>query len=293
MRGERPSITAAVVAAMRALYTRLPAPYRLAPDPLAEQLVPSPVGAAVRALALAPAPLVHRALGAASLGLSFHIPLRTRAIDDAVHESVRAGATQLVVLGAGLDTRAIRLDAIGDVRAFEIDHPSTQRYKVARLDAAGSPSPAAKELVRVAIDFERERLEDALPRAGFDREARSFWIWEGVTVYLTPEAIDASLRAIAALSPPGSRVALTYSEALGARARSIPGWTGPLALGGSWVIGEPFRTFLDRRELRARLDSAGFVSVSDESTLDWARRYWRDERGVRDVERLAIAEVRG
>jgi methyltransferase (TIGR00027 family) len=288
MRKDRPSTTAALVASLRALYTAMPEPYRLAPDPLARELVPFPLALPAEALARAPwaAAAVHHALGLATRGLSHYIPLRTRAIDDAVREAVRLGAEQLVVLGAGLDNRALRLDELAGVRAFEIDHPSSQRYKAARLAALPSPPlPRARSLVRVPVDFEQDRLDQSLLAAGFDPAARTFWIWEGVVVYLTREAISSTLAAVSALSPPGSRIALTYTPR-----RMMGGIAVPFARRALRVIGEPFRSPLTPEEMRGLLEAAGLARISDESSEEWAQRYWPGMGGSRAIERLAIAE---
>lgn len=129
--GDRPSFTAAAVAAIRALYTELPEPYAIAPDPFAERVIPLPLALPAMAAARFPtaAPLLHRALGGATLGTTYHAALRTRAIDDAVRSAVTSGAREVVVLGAGLDSRALRMPELASVKVFEVDHPSTQRYK--------------------------------------------------------------------------------------------------------------------------------------------------------------------
>src|SRR5262245_881755 len=101
VRTDRPSLTAELVAAVRALYTEMPEPLRLAEDPLAHRMVPALLALPARALALAPwaGPALHRALGTLSLSLTYHVALRTRAIDDALRAAIDAGATQLVILG--------------------------------------------------------------------------------------------------------------------------------------------------------------------------------------------------
>jgi methyltransferase (TIGR00027 family) len=279
-----------MVAAVRALYTALPEPYRLASDPFAAGLVPFPLALPAQAISRAPwaASAVHHGLGLATLGLSHYVALRTRAIDDALRDAVRAGARQLVLLGAGLDSRALRMPELAEVRAFEVDHPSTQRYKIARLAALPSPpAPAARSLTRVAVDFERDRLADALPRAGFDPAEKSFWIWEGVVAYLTREAIAGTLEAVASLSPAGSRIALTYSPT-----KLLSNWALPAARRLLRLIGEPFESTLSPAEIEALLRSTGFTVVSDESSLEWAERYWPGQRPARAIERLALAERR-
>ncbi len=295
MRGERPSLTAQLVAAVRAMYAEMPDGYRIAPDEHAADLAPRLLALPARLLGHAPAagPLVHRALGGALLGITYHVALRTAAIDDALRAALDGGARQVVVLGAGLDNRATRMPELRapGVRVFEVDHPSTQAYKGEKLRGAGLTSPA----VPVPVDFERTRLADALPAARFSPGERSFWIWEGVTVYLTPEAIAATLDAVASLSTPGSRIAITYAEpdfATGAARVVVP---AAALLAG--VVGEPVRCFLAREQMADALrraggsDRAGFRVLSDESDADWGPRYWpHPPPGLRAWERLVVAE---
>jgi methyltransferase (TIGR00027 family) len=183
----------------------------------------------------------------------------------------------------------MRMGELAEVRVFEVDHPSTQRYKLDRLSRAGAPPPKAREITRVAVDFERDRLDEALTAAGFLADAVTMWIWEGVTVYLTDEAIAETLRVVAALSAPGSRIALTYVPP-GELNDSLPWWTMPLARPAFRILGEPLHTLLTPDAMEERLALAGFRRLSDESTVDWAARYWPWQRGVRAIERLAVAE---
>ena len=194
------------------------------------------------------------------------------------------GATQVVVLGAGLDSRAERIDALAGARVFEVDHPSTHRYKAERLALAGARL-RARAVARVPIDFERDRLDEALVAAGLDPAQRSFWIWEGVTIYLTRDAITATLSAMGALSSPGSRVAVTYTQP-GAR----PPWLDPLARLLGSAVGEPVRGMMSTGAMFEALAGAGFHRVSDESAVAWTARCWPGERPAREWERLAVAE---
>ena len=130
MREGRPSTTAAAVALARGVATIAPPAPGLAQDPMAEVLLTGLPAALLRALQRAPPlPGLGATLSAVSLGLVDHIALRTQAIDLALLAGLAAGARQLVILGAGLDARAYRIDALDDVVAFEVDHPATQAYK--------------------------------------------------------------------------------------------------------------------------------------------------------------------
>src|SRR5690606_25810776 len=139
---------------------------------------------------------------------------RTVAIDEAIEDGVSRGSVQLVVLGAGLCARAWRMRSLADTIVFEVDHPATQSYKRARVDAL---EPKAREVRFVGVDFERDDLGAALEKAGHDASARTTWVWEGVTPYLTPAAIASTLDAVRARSAEGSTLVMTYGTPLDAR----------------------------------------------------------------------------
>ena len=308
MRADRPSLTATLVAGVRALYAGFPPGLQVAPDPHAVALVPPVLAAQARASAAAPwaAPFVHHALGVATVGLSWHVALRTLAIDDAVTRALAGGTRQVVLLGAGLDNRASRLVGVasgagdaaeaGDLggsapRVFEVDHPDMQREKRARLGAAGLHDDGR---VFVPVNFETDRLEDALVRAGLDRGQRSFWIWEGVTPYLTRDAVEGSLRAVASLAAIGSRVALTYMRPAADMGHVIDRLAS--FLGGA--VGEHLRSQYHREEMASILGGVGLAALSDESDTDLAGRYWGGSPSVYprslhlfpEWERLLVAE---
>ena len=135
--------------------------------------------------------------------------VRSRYAEDCLAEAAGRGARQYLVLGAGLDTFAYRQPPwAGALSIYEVDHPSTQRLKRARLDAAGIALPM--NLVFVPIDFESDALGEVLRRAGFDWKASTFCSWLGVTMYLTDAATDETLATLRGL-PPGSEVVLSFN----------------------------------------------------------------------------------
>jgi len=249
-------------------------------------MLPAPLGHALRALAPLSerTPAVRLALRVGSLGFVDHLGLRTAALDDAVTDAIAAGAKQLVVLGAGLDARAYRLAGLEDVVVFEVDHPATQRFKrerVARL------TPRAKEVRFVAIDFERERIEERLAEEGHDPSAPTMWIWEGVVPYLEPAATRATLTSIAAISAPGSRLALTY--VVDHRLLRAP-LVRPIELAFR-VLGEPLRSLTSQRELHAVLEDTRWRPIDDTGPHDWRRRYgWGIDALLLLEERLVLSE---
>jgi len=132
---------------------------------------------------------------------------RTRWIDEKAAAALET-ATQLVLLGAGFDMRALRLPRAALVHAFELDHPQTSLAKQAALKRARRSVP---ERIRyLGIDFNRQSIAQALLHAGFDSSRPACWIWEGVTNYLTPEAVDSALRQISESTAGGSTLLFTY-----------------------------------------------------------------------------------
>ena len=198
------------------------------------------------------------------------IALRTTAIDAAVRDAIAGGATQLVILGAGYDGRAWRLNELAGVKVFEVDHPATQGEKRARV--TGLP-PAAGTVSFVSIDFEREALGTVLDRAGHDRSSPTCWIWEGVVMYLTREAMRGTLAGIADRSARGSTLIVNYHSAHRRFFASLM----------FRLIGEPQISAWTPDEMAADLRSAGFEVREDSGMADWnerfAERRGRVERG--------------
>jgi methyltransferase (TIGR00027 family) len=204
------------------------------PDDVSHRLVPRPL-----------ATVLKRTLQLASFGLRSHLAHRTRVIDDAVREAA-AYAKQLVILGAGLDARAHRLAELAATTVYEVDQPSTQDYKRAR---AASLAVRAKAIRYVAVDFERDDLGERLATAGHDASAPTTWIWEGVTPYLTRDAVVATLTTVRARSAVGSRVVLTYVT---------PSAVGDLTKPLFRLIREPLRWLAPPEEMHALAREHGF-----------------------------------
>jgi methyltransferase (TIGR00027 family) len=179
-----------------------------------------------------------------------HVVLRSRFAEERFAQAVARGATQMVQLGAGLDTFAYRQPSwSGGVRLFEVDHPASQVAKRERLAAAGIALP--QNLTYAPVDFEHETLDAGLARAGFDPAQVTFVSCLGVLVYLTMEAIDGLFGWVAKL-PGGSECAFTFG-----------GTAGPDRPGAARIaarvaeLGEPFRTPMELDDVRRVLAHAG------------------------------------
>jgi methyltransferase (TIGR00027 family) len=127
--------------------------------------------------------------------------LRSRYTEDELAGATRAGISQYIVLGAGLDSFAYRCpDDMRSLRIYEIDHPSSQAWKRARLAELGIQPPVT--LRYVPVDFERETLTQRLAAGGVNPGAKAFFSWLGVIQYLTRDAVLSTLREIASATGP-------------------------------------------------------------------------------------------
>ncbi len=201
--------TAEGACALRAVATTLPDPELRGPDYLAARFI-SP---GLKLTALVKVPGVRRLLPSLFeriLPGSFWFELaRTHHMDQIVTDEVAAGATQVVFLGAGFDSRAYRLrEELSGAALFEVDHPVTAALKRERLEAIFGEVPGHVEYVQV--DFNTQDLAERLAAHGFDPAARTIVLWSGVTPYLEPEGVESTLRWFAAGTGPGSAICFDY-----------------------------------------------------------------------------------
>lgn len=221
-----------------------------------------------------------KALGKAYLlRQSLAMVARTVFIDDAIRE---AGHGQLVILGAGLDGRAYRMSELKDVTVFEVDHPDTQRDKLQR---AKSLTAAAREVKHVAVNFERDSLDDALEQAGHDQARPTTFIWEGVVMYLDPKDVEATLSVSVKRSAPTSRLVINYHQPLWVR-----------SVLGVFLrrVGEPLKSSYSPDEMGALLQRHGFTVRRDQNVYDILRgldaQLGERLRGISHL-RLAVGDL--
>lgn len=255
MQPGEPSRTALFVAYLRALGSLAPQVPGFA-DAVAERLLPAAWAARVERTRqrLARHPL-GSPLPLGYGGLGRFLQLRTVMLDRALRSA--QPFEQLAILGAGLDTRAWRLPELEGIRVFEVDHPDTQAWKRARCETL---SAKAADVRFVPVDFRRDALEEGLCAAGLEPTRTTFWLWEGVIPYLDAPAVLRTFGAMARLSSPGSRAAVTYGGRTGGR---VPG-SFLLAL-----IGEPPRSAFTPPEFAEAALSAGWVGTSDSGLAQW------------------------
>ncbi len=266
MRRGRPSTTATLVACARAA---------AGVDPIARRLVP-------RALSFLGRPARWSSPMTPLVEL---MRLRTKAIDAAVAGAAGRGTSQLVILGAGLCARAWRMSELHGSIVYEVDHPATQSYKRSRLEGV---APLARAVRFVPVDFERDDLGRALEDAGHDASAPTTWIWEGVTPYLTPDAIASTLGIVRARSTEGSTIALTYYPPSNRRNHPML----HAVSFGARILGEPFRGLTSVEAMHALLARTGFAVQDDASHLELAKRMGLRRTWLAIDERVVVAAAR-
>ncbi len=270
MKEGRPSQTAKQVALTRALATAEAPADRICDDPIALAYL----GPAARATALALSPRAARAAWRLAYrllewgGPELFVPARTAFIDEALLRAASRGLDQLVLLGAGYDSRAERLaGTLRGVRVFELDFPATQARKLRMR-------PPVPGVVYLPIDLSRQPFEEPLLTAGFDPSRRSAFLWEGVIYYLDRPRAAAVLDAIRRLLAPGGSLWLDcFVEP---PALSLPyrlAWRAGIAAAA--LVGEPVRTTLAPSEVQSFFEARGFGIADRADAAELSARYLR------------------
>lgn len=252
MKPDRPSDTARRVAFVRAAHQVLDTP-RVLDDPVALSILGPGAEARIRAAR-------GRLDSPAAEALRGFLVARSRIAEDAVEAAFANGVRQYVVLGAGLDTFAYRhpLRERG-LRIFEVDFPSTQRWKRTLLERTRVAIPPS--LTYVPVDFESQSLADRLRESGFRADAPAWVSWLGVTMYLHRATVLATLRFVAGL-PAGSGVTFDYFAPPGSMPVAGRLWFMIASLRVA-IGGEPWRTWFDPAALAAELRAMGFTTIED------------------------------
>jgi methyltransferase (TIGR00027 family) len=251
-----PSGTALTAAAARAAHLIVDDEPRIFADPLAAALLG---GRAEELIGYHRLHGTHPVLAGARL----QVTCRSRYTEQVLARARAGGVRQYVILGAGLDSYGYR-DSFnghdrrdGSLRVFEVDHPASQDYKRAALAAAGIEVPDS--VTFVPADLARDPLARCLADAGFDAAAPAVIGWLGVTMYLTGEAVAATMTAIAGLAP-GSELIADYMLPEGSRDEAGALY-GRLVAQASAERGEPWRSCFTPAEMEDLAARAGFCDI--------------------------------
>jgi methyltransferase (TIGR00027 family) len=254
----KPSRTAQRVAVRRAAHQLIDRPL-VFEDPFAMRIIGPDAAAATEA----------KAEGQVSAAFRAFMAVRSRYAEDELRYAVERAVRQYVVLGAGLDTFAWR-NPYPELRVFEVDFPATQHWKKQRVANAGMELP--ESMTFAPVDFESQTLAEGLRAAGFREDQAAYFSWLGVTMYLTLEAFEATMRFIGAL-PTGGGVTFDYaverSELNFIERLAIDHLSKKVA-----ALGEPFQLFFRPGELGNLLRQFGFREIEDMGRDELNARYF-------------------
>ncbi|HZY68883.1 MAG TPA: SAM-dependent methyltransferase [Devosia sp.] len=238
--------TARGVALVRAIeMTRAPGE-RITADPYASRFV-HPLS--VHGMRLASALGISRLIGVEGL-MNFALA-REQQVTELIERELRGGARQIVVLGAGFDTRLYRLPEAAGVPVFEVDHPVTQEAKREALRGVVDPLPANVRFV--GVDFDRNDLGERLRAGGYAETLRTLFVWQGVIMYLTPQGVDRTLRFISEHAASGSALVFDAMDREATSRGAIKLFTD--------AMGEKVTFGMSAGEMVPYLKSRGFTDV--------------------------------
>ena len=255
------------MALFRAIESARPAGQRLFHDPFAATFVSAPLRRVVRWSAIPMlASLLRGVIDRFWPGARTSAVARTRLIDDWIADSVRK---QLLVLGAGFDSRAWRLPILAKLPVFELDHAATAAERRRRIAALAADRSG---VISIAIDFDRGQLPEVLSAAGFDPRIVTTVVWEGVTNYLTADAVASALSWVGTLAS-GSTLIFTYihRDVLADPARFEGARNILMAVASA---GEPWTFGMAPEALPRCLHSRGLRLLEDLGADDYRARYF-------------------
>ncbi len=286
------SFAGLATAANRAIELYYPEGKRLFGDPLALELLPFRWRLLMRLVFLPGIRDLILALRERRVpGVLGSLICRTRYIDDVLKLSLQERVKQVVILEAGFDTRAYRIEAIDQAHCFEVDIPGAIQLKKSRVEAVLGVLPEG--VTWVEIDFDRQELGEVMAAAGCHNEEKTLFIWEGVTQYISAEAVDTTLRFVSSAAAVGSTIVFTYiphgiidgSDCTDVEQRIVPFAS---RMGSAWIFG------FNKAELPQYLYERGLKLIEDVGAPEYRERYllhFDRKMSIFSGERVAFAMV--
>ena len=217
---------------------------------------------------------------------------RTVYIDDLLINAIKEGIGTVVNLGAGADSRAFRIRGIESIPYFELDLPEVMKVKRSNTNKKLGELPSNVSLV--PIDFSSQDLSEELKKAGYDLSLKTLFIWEGVTQYISKEAIDNTLKYVAQAAT-GSRVVFTYVLNSFINGSHVPDDLYSLykfmlkKKNPLWLSG------FDPAEMNEYLSKLSLSIIEDIGNKEFIERYIKPKKrdlSVMEIERIVLAEVK-
>jgi methyltransferase (TIGR00027 family) len=199
---------------------------------------------------------------------------RARYNEESLGQAMQRGVTQYVLIGAGMDTFALRRQDLAErLQVFEVDLAASQEFKRSRILEAGLVLPS--NLHFAPADFERDGVADVLRRMPFDSAKPAFFAWLGVMMYLTVDAALKTLASVRSIAAPGSEIVFDYFDAahFAPEARTT---AANILFEMVAARGEPFRSCFHPQELAAMLSRLGWELVDEIGPEEQKRRFWSE-----------------
>lgn len=252
MKKNQSSKTAEGVALIRAIESEKPVNIRICYDPFARAFIPT-ISYFLSKLFISSG--IYNSI---AQGLIELLIVRDRYIDDCLKGFIREGVDQIVLLGAGFDTRGYRISGIENIKIFEVDHPDTLKIKLKRLKKVIKKEQ--QNIFHVPVDFNTQSLAERLLESGYNDQLKTFFIWQGVTVYLTDEGVDNTLSFIANRSGEGSSIIFDFFD--------------------NEMLQDTNRPEVKMMHRSAKVTGEGFLFGIDNGTID----VFLSKRGFQDVQ---------
>jgi methyltransferase (TIGR00027 family) len=226
-------------------------------------------------------------------GLSNSIVARVRFFDDFVGKMIEEGLEQLIILGAGYDSRAYRIEGLKKIRTFEVDHPSTQILKRKKIiDILGG---LPDHITYVPADLERQDLGKKLLERGYNRSKKTLFLMEGILMYIRPDTVDEIFSFISMNSGNGSKILFDYHP------QSVVDGNSELEVGRNLYnhvsqLNEPFIFGIEPEDVEGFLTQRGFSKIRNVASEDYKKAYFHSINSDREVCSLfhfVHAEVNG
>ena len=279
---EKPSPSAETVAAIRATESMRPKEEQVCYDSLAKEFLGPKFTLITKSRLLTWIAL--RKAERTDPGAVGCIASRTRYIDDYLKVCINKGIEQLVIMGAGYDSRAYRFaELLGNVKVFELDQPVTQKVKIEKIKKIFGSLP--NQIIHVPIDFNSEKLDMRLFESGYNKILKTLFIWEGVTMYITAEAVDETLSFVTKNSGKGSSIIFNYIF------KSVIDGTSKEE-GAKKIVksyekrGEPLSFGIEEGAINEFLSKRGFYQVENVTGEYFKSAYFKGRNQKRNVCRL-------
>ena len=213
-------------------------------------------------------------------GFHEHLISRTRFIDDLIKKSISQQVEQYVILGAGYDSRAYNLKLPSGLKIFEVDQPEVQEIKISKLP---DEIPNAENITYVSVDFNHQSLKNQLLNSGFDKSKSTIYTLEGVSQYITREALNSTLSELALLTPNSNatffmsyvnRLLREDPKACFGMGYSKPEKAAKFITNGAAKVGEPWISLYSSKEIEDLLSQNSFTLIENKTLADLNSKYF-------------------